>query len=202
MSPKKSSKSETPVTEESEIEVLKRQVAELLSGKSNETSFKQSDDIRPDKIVRLMNGYRGELNLPRLGGRPPLKFMGFGDIKNIQYSQLLEILEQKEDFLMRGWFYILDKEVLKKLGYQDLQLLTKEQIERVIDSTCPTDSAFELYQTGSDSQKATIIDYLISFVRDGKDVNQNLVHLIEKESKVKIVEKAEQAKEYIAIGVP
>ncbi len=199
MSPRKSSKSVTVNQEESEIEVLKRQVAELLNGKmTNQTN----EDIRLDKIVRVMSGFPGELNLPRLNGRPPLKFTEFGEIKNIQYGQLLEIIEQKEDFLLRGWFYILDKDVISKLGYSQLNLLSKEQIEKVIDFTCSTENAFELYKSGTDAQKSVIIDFLISKIRDGKEVNQNLVSLIEKDSKVKITEKAEQAKEYMELGVP
>ena len=199
MSPRKSSKSVTVNQEESEIEVLKRQVAELLNGKMTSQT---NEDIRLDKIVRVMSGFPGELNLPRLNGRPPLKFTEFGEIKNIQYGQLLEIIEQKEDFLLRGWFYILDKDVISKLGYSQLNLLSKEQIEKVIDFTCSTENAFELYKSGTDAQKSVIIDFLISKIRDGKDVNQNLVSLIEKDSKVKITEKAEQAKEYMEIGVP
>lgn len=199
MSPRKSSKSVTVTQEESEIEVLKRQVAELLNGKMTSQT---NEDIRLDKIVRVMSGFPGELNLPRLNGRPPLKFTEFGEIKNIQYGQLLEIIEQKEDFLLRGWFYILDKDVISKLGYSQLNLLSKEQIEKVIDFTCSTENAFELYKSGTDAQKSVIIDFLISKIRDGKDVNQNLVSLIEKDSKVKITEKAEQAKEYMELGVP
>lgn len=199
MSPRKSSKSVTVNQEESEIEVLKRQVAELLNGKMTSQT---NEDIRLDKIVRVMSGFPGELNLPRLNGRPPLKFTEFGEIKNIQYGQLLEIIEQKEDFLLRGWFYILDKDVISKLGYSQLNLLSKEQIEKVIDFTCSTENAFELYKSGTDAQKSVIIDFLISKIRDGKDVNQNLVSLIEKDSKVKITEKAEQAKEYMELGVP
>ena len=199
MSPRKSSKSVTVNQEESEIEVLKRQVAELLNGKMISQT---NEDIRLDKIVRVMSGFPGELNLPRLNGRPPLKFTEFGEIKNIQYGQLLEIIEQKEDFLLRGWFYILDKDVISKLGYSQLNLLSKEQIEKVIDFTCSTENAFELYKSGTDAQKSVIIDFLISKIRDGKDVNQNLVSLIEKDSKVKITEKAEQAKEYMELGVP
>jgi len=199
MSPRKSSKSVTVNQEESEIEVLKRQVAELLNGKMTSQT---NEDIRLDKIVRVMSGFPGELNLPRLNGRPPLKFTEFGEIKNIQYGQLLEIIEQKEDFLLRGWFYILDKDVVSKLGYSQLNLLSKEQIEKVIDFTCSTENAFELYKSGTDAQKSVIIDFLISKIRDGKDVNQNLVSLIEKDSKVKITEKAERAKEYMELGVP
>ena len=88
------------------------------------------------------------------------------------------------------------------MGYSQLNLLSKEQIEKVIDFTCSTENAFELYKSATDSQKSVIIDFLISKIRDGKEVNQNLVSLIEKDSKVKITEKAEQAKEYMELGVP
>ena len=203
----RSKKVSTPVTEnESEIETLKRQVAELMKNKNGETvptETKEKDgDIRLDRVVKVMNLFRGILNLSRGRDKDELRFTEFGEIKRVQYSQLLEILDRNESFYKSGLFIILDAEVVKKLGYEDVNFLNKEQIERTIDHTCKTEDAFELYKSTTDRQKSIIVDALISNIRDGNDVNQNLVRMIERESKIKITEKAEEAKEYMALGLP
>lgn len=174
---------------------------EKLSLAPKEVQVK-SEDIRLDRVVKVMSLFRGILNLSRGKDKDELRFTEFGEIKRVQYSVLLEILDRNENFYKNGLFIILDEEVVKKLGYEDLNVLNKDQIERTIDSTCKTEDAFELYKNGSDRQKSTIVDVLISNIRDGKDVNQNLVRLIERESKIKITEKAEEAKEYMALGLP
>jgi hypothetical protein len=190
----------------SEIETLKRQVAELMkneNGKVVPATVEEKDgDIRLDRVVKIMNLFRGILNLSRGRDKDELRFAEFGEIKRVQYSQLLEILDRNENFYKSGLFIILDKEVVKKLGYEEVNFLNKEQIEKTIDSTCKTEDAFELYKSTTDRQKATIVDALIEKVRDGLDVNQNLIRMIERESKIKITEKAEEAKEYMALGLP
>lgn len=190
----------------SEIETLKRQVAELMkneNGKVVPATVEEKDgDIRLDRVVKIMNLFRGILNLSRGRDKDELRFTEFGEIKRVQYSQLLEILDRNENFYKSGLFIILDKEVVKKLGYEEVNFLNKEQIEKTIDSTCKTEDAFELYKSTTDRQKATIVDALIEKVRDGLDVNQNLIRMIERESKIKITENAEEAKEYMALGLP
>lgn len=202
----RSKKVSTPVTEnESEIETLKRQVAELMKNKNGEVvpAVKEKDgDIRLDRVVKIMSLFRGILNLSRGRDKDELRFNEFGEIKRIQYSQLLEILDRNENFYKSGLFIILDEEVVKKLGYEEINFLNKEQIEKTIDHTCKTEDAFELYKSTTERQKSIIVDALIEKIRDGQDVNQNLVRMIERESKIKITEKAEEAKEYMALGLP
>lgn len=206
MSAKKTSSSAGKRTN-NELDLLRQQMKEMqerLDGKlpENKTEHYGIDNIRPDHYIKIMNGLRERLNLSRGKDKDPLAFTEFGEIKRVQYSQLLEILDRCEAFYRKGYFFILDEAVVKKLGYEDVNVLSKEQIENVIDSTCKTEDAFELYKFATDRQKSVIVDALVDYVRDGKDVNQNLIRLIERESKLKITEKAEEAKEYMALGAP
>lgn len=189
-----------------EFEALQRQLNALMEKSNVEVvsseKSKNDSDIRLDRVVKIMSLFRGILNLSRGKDKEELRFLGFGEIKRIQYGQLLELMDRNEGFYRNGLFIILDEEIVKKLGYEDANILNREQIERVIDSTCGTEEALELYKSGTDRQKATIVDALIEYVRDDKEVNQNLIRLIEQESKVKINEKAEEAKEYMELGVP
>jgi hypothetical protein len=167
-----------------------------------EIQEQKKEEIRPDRYVKIMSGLNQILNLPRLSGKDPFRFTRFGEIKRVTFQQLVDILEKKEAFYLKGFFHILDKEVVEHLGYADLQTLLPGQIEMVVDNTCPTESALELYRQGTEAQKGIIVDMLIAKIRDGKEVNMNLIYAIERESKIKIVEQAERAKEFMEMGVP
>jgi hypothetical protein len=163
-------------------------------------------EIRPDRYVKIMSLLPFVLNLPRGKGIPPLNFKEFGEIKRVTYSVLIEMMnfEIFERFLNNGNFTILDDVVTRYLGLEDSinKILKKDDIEKIFDNTCSTENALELFASANDNQKIIIADMLISRIRDGKDVNMNLIHLIEKNSKIKIIEKAEAAKEAMELGTP
>ena len=185
------------------LELLKMQLSMLQEKAGNsQVQGDKHEEIKPDRYVKLMSGINQILNLSRGVGKEPLTFKSFGEIKRVTYAQLLEILDKKEDFYRKGYFFILDKEIVDHLGYADLVALTPEQINYVIDNTCATDNAMDLYRQATDAQKAIIVDFLIGLIRDGKEVNMNLVYAIERESKVEITKEAERAKEYMELGVP
>lgn len=174
--------------------------------KNSNTKVEEVIEIRPDHYVKIMSLLPFVLNLSRGKGIPPLNFKEFGEIKRVTYSVLIEMMnfETFERFLNNGNFTILDDVVTRYLGLEDSisKILKKDDIERIFDNTCPTENAFELYKSANERQKFIISDMLVAMIRDGKDVNMNLVHLIERESKIKIVEKAEEAKEAMESGIP
>jgi len=163
-------------------------------------------DFRPDYYVKLMSGINYTLNLSRGKGREPIRFNNFGDVKRIQYGQLVEMIsiDRNERFFQDGFFYILDDDFVEYLGFRDVveKVLNKERIERIISEETATENAMELYISANIKQKSLICDMLIQGIRDNKAVNMNLVHMIEKESKVKIIEKAEEAKEVMQDNIP
>jgi len=174
--------------------------------KNSNVQVEEVVEIRPDRYVKIMSLLPFVLNLPRGKGIPPLSFKEFGEIKRVTYSVLIEMMnfETFERFLNNGNFTILDDVVTRYLGLEDSinKILKKDDIERIFDNTCSTENAFELFKSTNDRQKIIITDMLVSMIRDGKDVNMNLIHLIERDSKIKIVEKAENAKEAMELGVP
>jgi len=194
-------------TRDKEILMLKQQLQSLSEKLNSLSSVKEevqvkTEEIRPDSYVRIMNGLNQILNLPRGNGREPLSFSEFGEVKRVQFSQLIDILDKKEKFYRDGYFFILDENVKNHLGYADVQALSKSQLEMIVDETCSTDNALELYRAGTLRQKGIIVDMLIEKLRDNNSVNMNLVYAIERESRVKIVEKAEEAKAFMEMGVP
>ncbi len=174
--------------------------------KNSNVKVEEVVELRPDRYVKLMSLLPFVLNLPRGKGIPPLSFKEFGEIKRVTYSVLIEMMnfETFERFLNNGNFTILDDVVARYLGLEDSinKILKKDDIERIFDNTCSTENAFEMYKSANDRQKIVITDMLVAMIRDGKDINMNLVQLIERESKIKIVERAEAAKEAMELGVP
>jgi hypothetical protein len=174
--------------------------------KNSNTKEEEVVELRPDRYVKLMSLLPFVLNLPRGKGIPPLSFKEFGEIKRVTYSVLIEMMnfETFERFLNNGNFTILDDVVTRYLGLEDSinKILKKDDIEKIFDNTCSTENAFEMFKSANDRQKVIITDMLVAMIRDGKDINMNLVQLIERDSKIKIIEKAEMAKEAMELGVP
>ena len=178
-----------------------------MSPKKNSNAVQEEViEIRADHYVKLMSLLPFTLNLPRGKGIPPLSFKEFGEIKRVTYSALIEMMnfEIFERFLNSGNFTVLDEKVSKYLGLEDAieKILKKDQIEKILDNSCSTESAIELFKSATPRQKAVVVDMLITRIRDGKETNMNMVHSIEDLEKVKIVEKAEAAKEAMLAGVP
>ncbi len=178
-----------------------------MSPKKNSNIVQEEEiEIRPNHYVKIMSLVPYILNLKRTNGIDPLTFNSFGEIQRVTYAMLVDMMSMKrfEPFLKNGYFTILDEKVVRNLGLDDAldKILKKEEIEMVFDNSCPTESALELFKTANDRQKTIIADMLISRVRDGKPINMNLVHAIERESKIKIIERAEAAKEAMELGVP
>lgn len=194
------------VNEKSELEMLKEQFAEqqkllnMLLKKSNKTPKDKLDDerldIRPDAYVKIISLTDQELNIssePRFQGKR-LTFTHFGETKKILYSEFLNIKENHKNFFEQGKFYLLDdgRGIIKSLGLEELydHILTKENMERILDSNS---EAFNLFQSANPGQQKVIIDMIIKKMRDGGIVDHNLVAEITKFSGVKIEERVEQA---------
>jgi len=172
----------------------------MLLKKSNKTAKdKLADehlDIRPDAYVKIMSLTDQELNIstePRFQGKR-LTFSHFGETKKVLYSEFLNIKENHKNFFEQGKFYLLDdgRGIIANLGLENLyeHILTKEQIERILDSNS---EAFNLFQSANPGQQKLIIDMIIKKMRDGGIVDHNLVSEISKFSGIKIEERVEEA---------
>ena len=199
-------KGSTKLTTKSKIEMLEAQLAELkaqMSSSAEETPVsvsEASDDtkIQQDEYIPVMSLLPYNLNLStREGGQGSIKkFSKFGEVKKILYKDLVDILEVHSHFVESGYFYIMDKRVIRQHGLDDTyaKLLTKEKIEEILATS--SDEAVSLYASANEGQQEIIIQLLIDKVKTSPDsVNLNIVDKISRLSKVDIVKRAEDMAE-------
>ena len=192
---------------DNEVEELKKKLEELQgiisslqphSDEKEDARRDDSDELHMDDYIRVMSLCPHDLYLTTLAKGEGKKFVfhNLGEIKNILYRDLIDVMENHTeftDFLREGYYYILDKRVIRRHGLDDLYktLLTKEKIEEIIDTGI---NSIELFESANDTQKRFICEILIKSMIDGKEVDLNFVDTVSRICNVNIKEKVEYAK--------
>lgn len=193
----------SPVGELSEIEVLKKQIEELtklVMASQQPSDIKpkkerpvrlarqeKTKDISPNHYVNVMNLVNNPLNLstqPRGKGKS-FRFEKFGDIKRLFYSELLDVIGNHPNFFEKGYFYVLDSDVIEMNNYVDLyaKLLTKEMMQSIIDNG---PSALELFERAGQGQRDIVIEFLVDKVATNQPIDFNLIANINRIGKIDI----------------
>jgi hypothetical protein len=96
-------------------------------------------------------------------------------------------MEVHPNFLNEGFFYIMDKRVIRSHGLDEIyeNILTKEQIENSLDNL---DQCIELFKVANDNQRKLIIDMLVDRIVEGHDVDRNIIDRLSRTSNIKIEE--------------
>ena len=183
-------------TMQQELSDLKVQAAS--QDESRETTiFGRALDIRPDDYIKVISLCPYKLNLStKLRGEGRIfGFNGFGEVKRIRYSDLIDILEVHDQFLKDGFFAILDKEVIQK---HDLEsdygnVLTKENIESILEGN--QSDAVTLFKVANDQQRNLIVLMFMDKIMRNEEVNLNFLDRISRVVGYSIHERALQAKE-------
>ena len=150
-------------------------------------------DIRQDDYIPVMSLLPYTLNLSTQGmGRGKIKkFRTFGEVKRILYSELVDIMEAHPNFVNAGYIYIMDKDVIRKHGLNDVyeNILDKDKMEKILD-TKDTEDCITLYKEANKKQQEIIIRLLISKMKEDPDsVNLNFIDKVSKMSDINIQEK-------------
>ena len=167
-----------------QLEELKKQM-ELMKSQSEPPiveDMKSDEDavVRPDKYIKVMSLNFGLLNLttePKGRGKI-FKFQKFGDVRNIVYGDLANIIHTNQKFAEEGRFYIFNKQVVINHGlaeYYD-KFMTKDMIEKILDFD--RDKMVDLFTNATKTQRETIVQILIKRIKNGEDVDLNKVDII------------------------
>lgn len=151
------------------------------------------DDMIP---VMSLLPYTLNLSTKEQGQGSTKKFTRFGEIKQILYKDLIDILDNHANFLEAGFFYILSPAVIKQHGLGDVysKILTKEKMDELL--SLKTEECLSIYSSANDKQKEILIELVIDKVRDNPEsINLNLVDRLSRLSKVEIVKRAEDERE-------
>lgn len=167
-------------------------IKEYEYSKVEETATNKNDEVRFDDYVEVMSLCPMPLNLSTEGNGRGLifKFSKFGEIKRILYKDLVNILENHRSFLESGYFYILNKKVVRVNGLEEIysKILSKEKILAILDSGDRT--AIQLFDTCNDNQKKLIVEIIIQRLLENEEsVDLNVVDKISRMSGINIQEK-------------
>lgn len=181
-----------------DIQTLLDKMAELEQRlKEKEEQDENSNKVKPDDYVKVMSllPYTLILTTREGGGGITKRFTQFGEIKRIAYRELIDIIEVNRSFLESGYFYIMNKDVVREQGLEEIyeNILSKEMLEKVFSAS--DDKAVELFETANNRQQEVIVSFLIERVTENPDsVNLNVINKISQISGVEIQEKAKANK--------
>jgi hypothetical protein len=159
-----------------------------------------NDDIKisSDSYIKVMslNPYLLTLTTQEYGRGKKFNFEKFGDVKRILYHDLCDIMEQHQNFLNDGRFIILNRDVVRKHGLDELyaKILTKEKIEVIVRGN-DTD-AVNLFRSCGEVQRDSIATMFIEKLVNGEQIDLNLLDRLSRVIGYNIADRAEETKKF------
>lgn len=185
----------------SELEQLKQKLfmLEKRLEENQATDESSSREIRQDEYIPVMSlvPYTLTLSTKERGQGSLKKFQGFGEIKNILFRDLVDIIEVHPGFTQSGYFYILDKKAVEVLGLKDQyeNILSKEQIDYILDTQFK--KCVEVFKSAQPKQQRVIIELLTEKMKENPSgVNLNIVDEISRESGIDIRARIEDMRRF------
>lgn len=174
----------TKTRESKEIESLKKQVAEamdlinqLTQAKEATVSTSKSAKIDGDDTIPVISQCAHRLSLSTEGyGRGIVyDFDELGEVQDVPFSDLKDIVRHNKTFVKRGLFYIMDDQAVKQLRLTSLykKLLSSNDVIQLLAKDDKT--IIELYKLAPEEQKSTIIDMVIDEKTSGKNISINVL---------------------------
>jgi hypothetical protein len=162
---------------------------------SNKIKISSDDYI---KVISLAPMYL-TLTTQKKGGGIPFNFEKFGEVKRILYHDLVNIMENHRNFLEQGYFYILNRDVIRKHGLDEFysKILTKEKIEKILAGNLS--DAVNMFKTANKSQQELIAMMIVDDLVKGKDIDLNFVDRISRIVGFNLHNSAEEMIELIKI---
>lgn len=189
----------TSLSPAQQLAAMKKRMAELeefLSASSSQEPLAEEDrgKIQQDEYIPVMSLLPYPLNLStKEGGQGSTKkFIKFGEIKKILYSELVDIMEVHRTFMEAGYFYILDPRVIRQHGLDELyeRILDKKMFDDLFSSQ-DLDHCVSIYEKATPQQKEVIVSFFVDKLAENPgSVNLNLVDRLARLSGVNIQERA------------
>lgn len=190
-----------PVTEETVVENIEKNSTDTvtltteqfealmgrlndLEGKVKSQAVTQSVPSGNDRFynyleveVPVVSMCQGELNLATQGrGQGNIyTFTDFGQIMDIPFGDLKDIVQHNQRFANEGYFYIVDEEVVKKLRKTSEynKMLPPDVIENIFKNDA--NKIIDLYNMAPRGQKETIVEMIKNKRLQGIDVDANVL---------------------------
>ena len=134
-------------------------------------------DIPSDKHIKVMSltPYLLTLTTEEHGRGKRYDFHSFGEVKNIPYHYLYDIMEAHPNFVDEGYFVILNKDVVRKHDLEEKyqKFLTKEKLDKILSGN--QSDATNLFKACGEAQRGFIINIIHDKMLAGESVDLNLL---------------------------
>lgn len=194
--------------EKKELAALKARIAELEPSEDEwqpveekpETDIPLRNKIPLDEYIPVISLLPYRLNLAtKEGGQGDIKkFTRFGEVKNILYKDLVDIIEVNRTFVEAGYFYILNPDVIRQHGLDEAysKILTKEKIEEILNNT-NSEYCVDLYKSANIDQQKVIVQLFVEKMKTSPEkANLYTVDRISRLSGTDITARAEAEKAF------
>lgn len=165
-----------------ELEMLRQQLAEL-SAKFNQITSSTALPVTTSVVmdserIKVMSLCSNVLNLntQNYGKGKNFRFGEFGEVKNIPYKDLSDILEVNRGFLESGYFVILNPKVVESEGLGEIyeKILDKAKIEKILAGN--ESDAVNFFKSTTDVQRETIVHLILDKMMKGENFDLNLLN--------------------------
>lgn len=152
----------------------------LSSNQTQTTQAPQEEFINIYKAIPVMSLFDGMLNLSTQpnGQGKSYTFNRFGEVRNIVYSDLRDIIGSNFSFAKEGLFYVMDEKIVFENGLTEYyeKMLNKESIENIIETD--KENILNIFDSAPKSQKETIVDIIVGKMAKGESFDLNKVSII------------------------
>ena len=135
------------------------------------------DDIQDSEEITVISQFVGTLSLFTEGNGMgyEYKFDKFGDIQDITYRDLKDIVRNNRGFAQRGLFYIANNKAVDKLRLKSYyqKLISSEDMMNIFNKK--PNEIIELYKLAPEDEKKTIIDLIIDKKMNKQKVNNDVL---------------------------
>lgn len=147
--------------------------------------------IEPNEYINVMSLIDNTLNVSTQGhGQGEIyKFVEYGEIQPIIYSDLSRIISNQKTFLEKGLFVILDERVNKRHQLTKFsELVSKEMLDSII--SLEPRNVDELFKNLSDEQKDNVVEMIVRniFKTGDEDLDYGKLRKMSKNYKRDIIE--------------
>jgi hypothetical protein len=184
--PKKSVNTDVKNTETNVNDAILAQLKELqeqmLALKAENEALKENkqitvDELNGDTEIEVISQFVGKLALSTDGNGmgTVYRFEKFGDVQDIPFSDLKEIVKNKPSFAKEGLYYIANKEAVNKLRLaKDYEHIVDNKIfEHILDEQ--PDTVIKAYKNAPKLQQEQIISMIEERLANDKSVDGNIL---------------------------
>lgn len=171
----------TDVTQEllKKLEEMEKQIQELKSENQalkNDTE-ETIEELNGDTEIVVISQFVGRLVISTLGNGSGTvyRFEKFGDIQDIPFSDLKEIVKNKPNFAKEGLYYIANEQAVKKLRLtKDYEHIVNNDIfSHLLDEK--SDVIIKAYEDAPKLQREQIVTMIEERLANKKDVDGNVL---------------------------